>query len=342
MALAGRAAEAYDIATIATAHKLASPDNSAITAFHYPPLFLLITAPLACLPYLAAYVVFSLGSLTLWLMVAWYIRPRISTLVLSLLFPGTWICLLAGQNSLLTASLVGLTVLGLQQGRMRLASTCSILLAYKPQIGILAALVTACSLLAQRRYIAILTAIISASSIFLLSVFFFGLQSWTAFIDNMPKAMHLLEQGDIPLNTMISPFAAVRYAGATIDLAYLTQTISATLACSILLIVWRKHANLNLRLASLCATLLLVTPHLFQYELPIMGLALVAMCQFAENRGWRFGEAPFLIACFMAHPLLAATPVGLGYFPLVSIAFALYILYCSICSPPHKCAKAQP
>ena len=85
IALSGSPADVYDSARLwATEKSLAGPD-AGFTAFPYPPIYLLIIAPLARMPYVWALTLWSILSLVAYTLVMGKIEPR--GLLLALTFP---------------------------------------------------------------------------------------------------------------------------------------------------------------------------------------------------------------------------------------------------------------
>lgn len=341
LALNGQAMNVYNIDIMAATHKLASPDNIAVTAYHYPPLFLLLLAPLATLPYLVAYLLFISLSLGLWLVLLWKLRPKVSTIVMAMLFPGTWICILAGQNAFLTAALAGYTLWLLAKNRASLGSMACLALLYKPQLAFLPGCLTAWTALKQRQYKAIIIALVSAGTLFAITVLFFGLQSWEAFWHNSSYALAILEENRIPLSTMISPFAALQDRGSPLTVAYAAQAVCAIASLLLAGRIWQKSRSSSLKIAAASCAILLISPHMFQYELPIFMLSLVMMWRHAEATVFVRGEVFFLLICFFAQPMLVSWDGTLNLYPLISIGFMLYVFYRHVCSTDGKCAKAE-
>ncbi len=103
--------------------------------YSYPPVLLVLTAPLALMPYFPG--------LVLWLSAGWFAfyralrlaMPKGRTLLLALATPAVFINTVAGQNGTWTAALFG-AGLGLLDRWPIIAGGLLGLLAYKPQLGI--------------------------------------------------------------------------------------------------------------------------------------------------------------------------------------------------------------
>jgi hypothetical protein len=94
--------------------------------FYYPPVFLLLCAALARLPYIVAFLAFELATLVLYLIVARRIlgEPNWSVVVPLLAFPPVFWTLGLGQNAFLTAALFGAGTLYIDR-RPVVAACCS-------------------------------------------------------------------------------------------------------------------------------------------------------------------------------------------------------------------------
>src|SRR5271155_3082354 len=109
LALAGAPALAYDHAAHAAAEIAATQPHTAYQFFFYPPVYLLICAPLALLPYMVAFVLFQAVTLAAWLLVINRILDLRgwSWCLPVLAYPAVFWTLGLGQNAFLTAALLG-------------------------------------------------------------------------------------------------------------------------------------------------------------------------------------------------------------------------------------------
>src|SRR5580704_12301615 len=104
--------------------------------WHYPPLFLIVAAGLALLPYGWALLAWMALTLPAYLVVIRNIVPRPETLLVAAAFPAVLVNVGHGQNGFLTAALIGGSLLLLDK-RPTLAGILFGLLVYKPQYGLL-------------------------------------------------------------------------------------------------------------------------------------------------------------------------------------------------------------
>src|SRR5207248_10536536 len=106
-------------------------------SFNYPPVYLILCAALAQLPYLVAFVAFIAVTLLLYLAVARHILDDGSgtALIALLAFPMVFWTIGLGQNAFLTAALFGLATLWIDC-RPLVAGLLFGLLCYKPHFGL--------------------------------------------------------------------------------------------------------------------------------------------------------------------------------------------------------------
>src|SRR5579862_6048359 len=104
LADAGTPALAYDHAAHHAAEEAVLGRATEYNYFYYPPVFLLLCAPLALLPYLAAFILFQVVCAGGCFLALRLIRRDLPPAVL-LAFPGLWWAVGTGQNALLTAAL---------------------------------------------------------------------------------------------------------------------------------------------------------------------------------------------------------------------------------------------
>src|SRR5207302_8005780 len=145
--------------------------------FNYPPVFILLCATLARLPYLVAFVVFEGATLGLYLFVACRILGERSgtALVALCAFPMVFWNIGLGQNGFLTAGLFGMATLLIDR-RPVPAGLLFGALCYKPQFALLLPL----ALAAGGHWRAFAATAASAAAFVLLSLALFGADTWLA------------------------------------------------------------------------------------------------------------------------------------------------------------------
>ena len=326
LAASGHAADAYDPVRLYATEQAVTAIGIDDQKFFYPPIFLLVCAPLAHLPYLAAFAVFELATAFAFLLVMVRLCGRRDRLVPMLLlsYPATPWTLALGQNAFLSATLFALGTMILPR-RPLLAGVVLGLLCFKPHLGILLPV----ALVAGRHWRALLGAILSTLSLTLLSMALFGTRDWAAFLVAFRRAGHTFQAGIIPHSGLISIDAAARIAGlpqSAADLLQLAASLAVALAVAL---VWSGRASHAVKAAALVAGTILAVPVLLFYDLLIAAVAAVWLIRDGLRHGFRDFELLFLVLGFTV-PLLAR-PVAAGlHVPLGPLLPAGLLLMCVV------------
>jgi hypothetical protein len=301
--------------------------------WHYPPFLLLIAAPLAQLPYLAALFVWQAVTFALYLgAMALLLRnmgAKIETrswLLFAVAFPAVFANLLAGHNGFLTAALLA-GALALLDSRPITAGLLFGLLAYKPQFGFMIPLV----LLVTGRWRVISGAGLSVIALSLLCTAFFGMDFWRAFSSSEEFTRTVvLEQGRTGFYRIQSVFAWVRMWGGPIPLAYAVQGIVALLCGASLFRIWRSDVSQSIKGASLCIAAILATPYSLDYDLMALAPAIALLAADGIARKFRPYEKTMVAALwlmpFLARALPALTDIPIAV-PVMIVALALTLRY---------------
>ncbi len=291
MALEGHAATAYDwqqlrqllIQLQPITHAPYSYDQTPVP-FFYPPVFFLVLAPLALLPFWIAFGVWSAAKLLCWLLVVHAIRPRSAAMLLALAAPPVFFDFIAGQSALLAASLLGGILLTLDR-RPLLSGFLLALLIFKPQYGVLLPFV----LIATKRWSVFFTASLVAPALILVTGVIFGWDTFKGFHEAATFAatqFHL--SGALPWYKLQSNYGLFRSAGLGYGPA-MSLHIAIASACAIwVLIMWRRRVSFAVQAASLLAATPLISPYFAIYDMPILAIALV----FLMNANMDEGIAP--------------------------------------------------
>ncbi|MGO4712279.1 glycosyltransferase family 87 protein [Bradyrhizobium sp. 2TAF24] len=328
LAREGQAAGAYDPQLHHARQQQTFGAATPYYAWQYPPVFLLVAAPLAALPYPVALALWQGVTLVLYLMVIRRIvrpvRPAAGRLWLltAAAFPAVFINLGHGQNGFLTAALLGGGALLLTH-RPLLAGVLFGLLAYKPQF----ALVIPVALVAGGYWRSVMAATLTVAALAAVTTALFGVAPWQAFIASMEASRRvLLEAGDVGFEKLQSAFAAVRLLGGGVALAYAVQAIVS--GAVIVSVGWafRVLRDDTEKAALLLAATLLASPHVLDYDLMVLGPTIAFAVATGLSRGFRPYEISLLAAAWTV-PLLARAVAGVSTIPLgVLVVGALYIL----------------
>lgn len=311
LALAGDPAAAYDYARHYEVQRHALNWHAGETApyfgWHYPPMFLLIAAPLALLPYGLAVALWMALTLPLYLVVIRQIVPHRHWLIVALAFPAVFVNLGHGQNGFLTTALLGAALLVLGS-RPFLAGVFLGLLSYKPQFGILIPLALVVGFYWRTFLAAAATTIVVA----LASYAAFGLETWRAFFASLRLTRgYVLEQGATGWEKIQSAFSAVRMLGGSIEAAYAVQAAVFALAAVAVVIVWRQPGKHALKASILATASLLATPYVLDYDLMVLALPIAWLIAEARQTGFLTWEKAGLALCFLL-PLVSRSIGSLG------------------------------
>jgi len=324
LALNGHAADAYQIEKLFDALQLVYPALSEPKPWlhwFYPPTFLLAVLPLAAFPFLLSYALFVSTTLAAYAAMLRRIAHGRNIWLLVLGFPPTIITALNGQNAFLTATLAGTSLLLLER-RPVLAGVCIGLLAIKPHLAILFPL----ALLCARAWTAIAAAAVTAAGMACLSVFVLGVDTVPAFLHSLDEARQLATSGDLPLAKMPTMFGAARLLDASPMLANSLHGALALFGACAVVLVWRRPAPLYLRASVLITSSLLVSPHLFDYDLAWLALPIAWLGMHGLQHGWLRGERELLVATWIS-PLVSECLAQLVSIQLEPLVLALLIVH---------------
>ena len=318
LVLDGRAGDVYNMAAHYAREQQIFGTATPYYGWLYPPIFLLVATPLALMPYLLALAVWQIGSLALYLLVIGIIVHRMRGIVIGPIwlpiaagFPAVFINLGHGQNGLLTAGLLGAALLALS-ARPVVSGILFGLLAYKPQF----ALVIPVALLAAGQWRTIAAAGITVMALVGITSLVFGADLWLAFAASTETSRKLLlEQGDVGFEKLQSVFAVVRMWGGGVPLAYALQgAVSAAVLCGTAW-TWRSACSRDVKAALLVIATLLASPHVLDYDLAILALAIAFTVSAGLADGFRPFEISLLAAAWLV-PLLSRAVAGATGIPL--------------------------
>ena len=317
--LQGDPAAAYDLGRIVAAEKVGVPALISPHPWFYPPMFGLVVLPLALLPYGWSLVLWLAVTLPGFIAILRRIAPAPQTAWLTLAFPGTYVNAIHGQNGFLVATLFGGAMLTLER-RPVLAGILIGLLSFKPHFGLLIPLALICG----RHWTAFFAATLTTIAFALASTAVLGVDSWTAFVGSMPMVADLLEEPDnLNWSNMPSAFASLRLLGVAIPIAYAAQATLALIAAAGVAWTWWRRASPPLAAAVLVSGSLLVSPYLFDYDTPLLAVAIALLAWDGHRNGWQWGEREILVAAWLmpvvATVVATATGLPLGIMCLVAV-----------------------
>lgn len=271
MAHAGRLADSYQLNAIAAVQQLAAPVDS-VWEWFYPPTFALLLSPLTTHDYLASFFVFSIATLAIYAIAIRYIQPPARFLPALLLAPSVFINLYNGQNASLTAGLAGLGLAGLNRFPI-VGGIILGVISVKPQLAVPLFLL----LLMHREWHALIGMLISAALLVCASLLAYGLDSWIAWANGVKLANTLNAQGELPWHKMSSVFSSLRALGMSADIALTAQLLLAVVALMVVRYRFIAPTMPGIRHAAWLAASLTLSPHLFNYDMLWLIVAMAFM-----------------------------------------------------------------
>ncbi|MBZ9769505.1 DUF2029 domain-containing protein [Mesorhizobium sp. CA6] len=295
MAIEGHVAVLFDVEAYRAALRAMFSPDLPNQEWSYPPNILLLGVPLATLPILSAYLIWTFGTvLCLWLAV----RPLKLGAAVELaivLSPAVIWNSLFGQNGALTAALL-IGGLAVAPRRPLLAGILFGLLTIKPHLGIL---VPFC-LLASGNWRAVLAAIGTSVVIALATGLFFGFDVWRLFLTETRPLMTAIMEAPYPQPyqyNAITVFFTARAFGAGVTSAYGVQAVATIASIAAAIWLWRpgRVVSHQERVVLTAVLAILATPYGYTYD--TIGVAVaVAMLAAMVSRPPRL----ILAICWLA------------------------------------------
>ena len=273
LALAGDPAAAYDQAMLHEV-QLATVTfvNGQGMPFPYPPAFLLLVMPFGLLPFTVSLPLWSAATFTIYFVAVRRMFPQSGWLAAA--FPPVFINAAIGQNAFVTASIFigGMLLLQRRPFAAGLLLGCLVI---KPQLGLLLPI----AFLAARQWRAIAGAALSALGLLALGSVVFGLAATEAWLAQMPLYVTIGRDGLVGWHKMASVYAAMRQAGAGLELAFAIHLLVAAAAAFLVWRVWRSDAETSAKAAILAAATLLASPYVFPYDAVLLVVAFFWLAQ---------------------------------------------------------------
>lgn len=278
MARTGRIVEAYAYFPMFKAQMLAGAQEN-FMPWTYPPQFDLVVWGLAFLRQAWAYAVLVGLPLAAYFWMLWRIAGRQAAGPVLAMTPALMICILCGQNGLLTADLVGLVALASLKGRS-VAGVPLGLLAIKPHLGLTLGLVA----LAGGRWRTLTLALLVVGLTSLAATLVFGPGIWGAFAEGMALAGRNLGERIYPFYRMVSVYSLLHPLGAPHIVASAAQTGVALAVGGALVLLVRRRAEPRVVLGAAALGALAVSPYAYDYDVPILGVGLALLAPLLQAR----------------------------------------------------------
>ncbi|MEH6470945.1 MAG: glycosyltransferase family 87 protein [Halopseudomonas sp.] len=307
----------------------------------YPPIFALFCLPLALLPYIPSLVAWLSITAIPYIATLILTLPKRSGLILVLAAPPTFYNIQYGQTGFLSAGLIGLG-LTLLRSQPTLAGVLIGCAAFKPSLGILIPI----ALAAGGYWWSFTTATSVVISLIAASIIAFGLDPWLAFIGTSGYSFDGFGRNLYNFKAMVTPLGASRMLGASINTAWIIQSLAALLSVIAVIWAWRQPAEgrSGLQASVLCCASLLFTPMAYLYDMalivPAAGWLLADMLQ----RDYRRYELTGLIlAMAIILPMFEiAHQTGVQLGPLPAMILMLLSLNRLKRFSPSAASNSQP
>jgi alpha-1,2-mannosyltransferase len=249
--------------------------------FYYPPIYELVCAGLASLPFTASFVIFMVGSGAAYF---WVLRRTVKDPVLTAAlaaFPAAFLTISLGQNSFLTTALMGGALLVLDR-RPLLAGMLFGALSYKPHFLLLVPV----ALIAGRHWLAFIATAATALALVSLSLVALGSAPWHAWLITTPLAQSVFVTGRVGFYHLVNLFGAVRLIGGSAGLAIGFQAVAFLFAVAMVALVWRGSRNREIRGVTLVAATLVALPVVLFYDLLPAAIAIAWLIGDARRNGY--------------------------------------------------------
>lgn len=303
----GDADLAYQFEKLVDMQKEASGGSDSVMPWTYPPQFDLLLAPFGLIPTGVAYLLFVAGTLAFYLAVLRSIAKSYFPVLLIILFPAIEVTIACGQNGFLTAGLIGLICLSIEE-RPIVAGLALGLMVIKPHLAIAFAVYA----LLTRRWTVVMTAgaVVLASSAVCTLVF--GQQIWAALLQSVHDSAAFLEGGYYKLFRMISLYAGLKTLGLSASGAFFGQAVVAAIALGSIALAQYRQLPLRRCLGLTAMVSVTISPYAYDYDFLIFGMGLAMLLPELRTMA-REGERSIIYAVPMivgVYGTLMATRLG--------------------------------
>lgn len=330
----GRLQVLYDPPALA-AYQLQLVPQSTNTFFvaSYGPQVYLPFSLLARLPYIWAASLWALLNCALYFgccYALWRACPKLrphalAVLVLALAFPGFFNLIAFGQTTGPALVLFTLAFLALRSRRHLLAGLAIGSLIYKPQLGLVAALVFL--LAAEWKIVA--GAIAAAAAQLGFAWAWFGSAVMQQYFHSLARTSQALPFIEPKLHQMHSLRGFWRLLLPWNNVAVVLYALSAVASVIFAIVCWRSRAALSLRYAALLLATALVAPHLMVYDLIILAPAFFLLGEWLMEHAQATAAPALRVLLYLCYalPLLAPlaqlthvqlSVIGLGVLQIVA------------------------
>ena len=289
IAIAHPVTELYNFSTLHARQVALGMNPSRQNPFPYPPTFIVLLWPLGLLPYEVAYLVWTVGTLALFVWAVAATCSRLPLCVLGvILAPASAATIVYGQSGFFAAALIaaGIRIAG---SRPILGGILLGILSYKPQLGFLVPI----ALFSAGFWPALRAACATVAGLAAFATLAFGWAVWPAWISMLPAYAEIFDTWPVQKFTP-TIIGNLQLVGLTLPMA---KDIQALAAVVVAILVWGcfRRKPTRLAAAALLVGTFLATPHAFLYDLPMVMAAVALFIQARLEGSATFNLAEILI-----------------------------------------------
>jgi len=318
-AVSSNPAEVYNYSLFSAAQMaFVGPPSPGFPAYHYayPPTYLFFTYPLGLLSYFAAFVAWAVFTLVLYETAVYMIVPRLSALFLALTPVVVTENILLGQNGLLVAGLIGLSLASIER-RPWVSGGIVALLTCKPQFGVGFPL----AFLGSRNWRAFAASTVASAIFVMAAAMVFGVSTWPSFVSALFDRNSSLSSDEGVEITQQSVFGFIYWASGSVTTPLLLHMIVAVAAAVTLTLIWNKPIPHTLKSAALCLSTMMITPYIEMYDFCVLSIAVAFLIKDGLIRGFLVGERVAIVFCFVSL-LFSYLPIGAAVYLVLSLVLA--------------------
>jgi hypothetical protein len=294
LASEGKAASAYRETVIAPVEKSGGNiSGTQYLPYQYPPVFMLLTLPLAKFSYTGAMIAFiGLGYLT-WLACMIKLMPPGWPKLPLIVMPAAIMNAIIGQNGFVSATCFASALLLIGR-RPVLGGACLGVFAFKPHL----ALAIPVALATAGRWRSFWGCCAVASGLLGLSWLVLGTAAWQAFFDALPMSRTVLQSAQTGPK-VITIYEAARLLHGSVRLAIAVQAGAALVCLAIVARVARRRPGPEAETALVVSAAILCTPYAMDYDLVCLSVPIVWLIARASDTGWRPWEKTVVLAAYL-------------------------------------------
>jgi len=330
-----RTADLYNIQVTSQLMREITPASAAFRLpILYGPQVAAFFEPFSKIPFAASALLWVTVSIVLYFVccfVVWRSCPRLQSspgtvIMLAIAFPPFFHTLVRGQNSALALCFFTAAFLALSSGKRYLAGLALGMLIFKPQLAIAAIVI----LLAAGEGKAILGFATSVAAQLPLAWTLAGTATMIAYINLLVHARTLLSSIEPSLTDAhcLRAFWDMLLPWPSISLALYLTIAAGVLALAAL--CWKSHGPLSLRFSSLLIATVLVSPHLYVYDLLILAPTFLLLSNWlldhrTNTHSGSLGLLVYLAFLFsLVAPITKLTHVQLSVPTFIALQWVLY------------------